>query len=263
MAGIRNPSLLQIFRKTSVAVLFFAGALLAGPGIAGPLHDAARTGDLAEAENLIAQGADLAEIVKPYGTPLHWSINGRQIPAVKALLDAGADPDAHFELAGMSLAPLQVATSNRLLDIARLLLDAGADPNIQSAPDDLAPLHIAAQKNYADMVALLLEYGADVTRTGNYYGSMPLHEAAAFNAPEAAELLIAAGAPLDAVDAADSSTPLHLTAEFGSAAVARVLVAAGCDLSLKTKLGRTPLAVARWSKDEDVIAILESAGAPE
>lgn len=263
MSLSNNLTILRRNLGAAGAILVLTGTMLTGQGMAGPLHDAAKAGDLAKIESLIAEGADLSEVLLPFGTPLHWAINGGRTEAAKALLEAGADPDADFKLAGMSLAPLQVAASNGYLDFARLLLEAGADPNYQSAPDDTTPLHLAAKYNHAELVALLLEHGADVTRIGTEYGSTPLQEAAVYNAPESAELLISAGASLDIADANDFSTPLHLTAEFGSLDVARVLVEAGCDLSAKTKLGRTALATARWAKHEDVVAYLESVGAPE
>jgi ankyrin repeat protein len=77
---------LIIFAITSLAFI--------GTALAGPIHDAAKAGDVAKVRQLLANGAKVDARAKSGRTPLHWAARGGHADVVKALLAAGAKVDA-------------------------------------------------------------------------------------------------------------------------------------------------------------------------
>jgi ankyrin repeat protein len=91
-------------------------------------------------------------------TALHYACFFGGAPAVAALLEAGADPDA--DASNPPVRPLHSAAAVQDADAIRLLLEAGADPNAKEAAG-FTPLHAAAHHDDEASAALLLRYGAD------------------------------------------------------------------------------------------------------
>lgn len=92
---------------------------------------------------------------------------------VAALLRRGADANAGMKhLLGETparVSALHAAVRARSVATARALLDAGADPNAGAAEGLPTPLHQAAGAGNLEMVALLLERGADrAARDGDF-----------------------------------------------------------------------------------------------
>jgi uncharacterized protein len=138
--------------------------------LAGPLHDAAKSGDVDEAKQLLDQGAALAE------------------------------PDQAGEPA------LLIAALNGHADVIALLLDRGADVNVRNK-GGLTALHAAAYGGHVDLVELLIERGAPVNESENLYHMSPLHAAAEEGHTEVVELLMAKGADIEAKER-NGYTPL-------------------------------------------------------
>jgi uncharacterized protein len=137
-------------------MLLFAGN---GLVLAGPLHDAARNGDLEKVRILISEGA-----------PIDAPSNRGETPLILAIL-AGNDA------------------------IAELLVDKGAAIDARNA-GGFTPLHAAAYVGDAAMAELLIDHGADVNDARNKAGVTPLFPAIEEDHPAVAELLIARGADL-------------------------------------------------------------------
>jgi len=91
-------------------------------------------------------------------TALHYASFFGGAPAVAALLEAGADPDA--DAVSPPVRPLHSAAAARDAESIRLLLEGGADPNAKEAAG-FTPLHAAARHDDEASAALLLRYGAD------------------------------------------------------------------------------------------------------
>lgn len=97
--------------------------------------------------------------------PLYRPAERGDITKVRALLDAGADPNADRASYGHMTALHRAALYNRL-DVAKLLIERGADVNHLAHTDfpkgvDGTPLHFAACAGASAIVQLLLERGAD------------------------------------------------------------------------------------------------------
>jgi ankyrin repeat protein len=148
-----------------------AGLLLGiSAAFAGPLHDAAKEGDLDQAKQLLDQGA------------------------------APGEPDQTGE------PPLLIAALNGHADVVALLLDRGANIDVRNK-GGLTALHAAAYGGHLDVVELLVERGADVNESKNLYHMSPLHAAAEEGHKEVAELLVAKGADIEAKER-NGYTPL-------------------------------------------------------
>jgi ankyrin repeat protein len=129
-------------------------ALLQAGAHVGPL-EAAALGDLQRLE-VDARGGDGF-------TPLHLAAFFGGAAAVRALLAAGADPNADSDNT-FKVRPIHSATAVGDRESVRALLEAGADPNVRQE-HDYTPLHGAAHGGDAELVRLLLAHGADPTLT--------------------------------------------------------------------------------------------------
>jgi hypothetical protein len=125
-------------------------ALLDAGAEIGPL-EAAALGDVTRLD-ASARGADGF-------TALHLAAFFGGAAAVRALLAAGADPDADADNP-LRVRPLHSAVAARDAESVRALLAAGADPNVRQQ-GGFTPLHGAAHAGEAELVALLLAHGAD------------------------------------------------------------------------------------------------------
>jgi ankyrin repeat protein len=90
---------------------------------------------------------------------LHYASANGQIPAIKLLLEYGADVDAQSTTGEGT--PLLCATATEgHLEVVRLLLDHGADANARKKYGWTA-LHLAAKLGHLQFLEVLLRRGAD------------------------------------------------------------------------------------------------------
>jgi ankyrin repeat protein len=97
-----------------------------------PLHAVALRGDLAEAERLIAAGADVSAADSNGFTPLHLAAQEGHRGVAEALLDAGADVDRCNRFGNTALF-VAVFNSRGRGDLISLLRERGADPMAENA----------------------------------------------------------------------------------------------------------------------------------
>jgi uncharacterized protein len=133
--------------------------LFTGSAFAGPLHDAAREGNLEK---------------------------------VRALIDEGAEID---EQSNRGETPLILATLAGRKEVVELLIEKGADIDGRNA-GGFTPLHAAAYAGDAAITELLIAKGANINDAQNKAGVTPLFPAIEEDHKEVAELLIAEGADL-------------------------------------------------------------------
>jgi ankyrin repeat protein len=132
-------------------------ALLEAGAEVGPL-EAAALGDVARLQ-VDARGGDGF-------TPLHLAAFFGSAEAVRALLAAGADPDADADNT-FGVRPIHSAAAVGARESVQALLEAGADPNLHQRDGGYTPLHAAAHNGDAELVRLLLAHGADPALTND------------------------------------------------------------------------------------------------
>ncbi|MCC6927754.1 MAG: ankyrin repeat domain-containing protein [Gemmatimonadaceae bacterium] len=152
------------------------------------IHAAAAVGDTAIVQEFLDADRSLATQRIPGDDiePLLYAVSqdikealgvgtAARLAAVRALLDAGADPNAAAPLPDVSdtIPALYFPCVRGNVAVARLLLERGARPT------DGESLYHAAQHDHRACLELLVEFGADVSRGPTPYGNTPLHFLAA------------------------------------------------------------------------------------
>lgn len=185
---------------------------------------AALQGDLSTVAALLHQDPSLANSVLSDAyegaPPLALAAAGGHLEVVRALLDAGAEPD----LSGQDGTALMMAVWNNLPEVIELLLAGGASANA-TGPCGETPLHYAALKGRVELGRLLLAHGANPNvhttqgRTDMFntsppvVGETPLHLAVAYGHAAFVELLLANKADKQATDHS-GQTPLHWAGRY-------------------------------------------------
>lgn len=175
------------------------------------LIEACKAHNLEEVSRLLQEGADLNTVNtgdnKKY-TPLHWACDGKgNLEIVKALLDAGANPNA---LSRGNTTPFMWACRECGTDIINELLENGANPD----PD-----------------------------VRNVRGSNPLNEACFWGNPEAVKLLLDRGVDVNTsvpYTGGDKVNVLITAIENERTEVVEILLRAGADIKLGEDSGYTP-----------------------
>jgi ankyrin repeat protein len=95
-----------------------------------PIHDAARMGTQADVEQLLRAAPQTRDLRTPLGaTPLHYAAMNLDSGPLKALVAAGANPNAR-DSEGRT--PLHMAVFATRTAHTKLLLQAGADPLLKT-----------------------------------------------------------------------------------------------------------------------------------
>jgi ankyrin repeat protein len=141
--------LLARFHRSAEAT----AALIAAGAPVGPLEAAA----LGEIELLA--GADLSARSGDGFTPLHLAAFFAGPETVRAILAAGASPDADA-VNRFKVRPIHSAAAAGDRESVEALLRAGANPNVQQT-GGYTPMHTAAHNGDVEMIRLLLEFNAD------------------------------------------------------------------------------------------------------
>jgi hypothetical protein len=144
---------LDAYRRITAALILSVALAWSTPGFCGPIHEAARSGDIKKVELLLKSEPSLV-----------------------------SSRDATY-----GQTPLHVAALDDRLDVAKLLLANKADVNAR-ANNGSTPLHLAAGKGNKDIVELLLANKADVNAVDNE-GWSPMHSANTFGHKDIEDLL--------------------------------------------------------------------------
>jgi len=180
--------------------------------------------------------------------------------AVERLAAAGEKMDARD---GYGRTPLHVAAYNRQQEAMRALVRAGADPNALEQ-DRYDIVTIAAVANDVPTLQQALALGGSAKNVTSRYDGTALIAAAHLGHDEAVRHLIKAGAPLDHVNNLGWTAVIEsiVLGDGGPRHVAtlKALLAAGANPNLPDRNGSTPLTLARARGYREMIALLQEAG---
>lgn len=230
-----------------------------------PLILAVRKHHYAIVELLLEYKADVNLFETSNATALHSAAENGDEKMMHILLRHGADINStnHF-----AQTPLCLAAYEGHCGIINILLDHGAImgfPNLDK--DHLAsecwfpPLHASVEvfeegdKSTAAL-ELLISRGAEVNMLDGS-GETALHWAASFGANSMIRALLEHGADVNRPNL-DGNTALHIAAEHTEQVdTIRILLDRGADWRLTTRIGFTPLQLARECGHEDNVRFLE------
>jgi TonB family protein len=230
----------QAFRHATVSLAMLAWSMVA---ICGPIHEAARNGDLERVKMLLKDTPELVsskDDLSAYGyTPLHWAASKDHKDVVEFLLANDAEVNVRDNHGST---PLHIAAQLGLTSMMEFLLANKAEIN---ARDNInwMPLHIAVVGAKKEVAQLLLADKAEANAKDNN-GYTPLHMAALAGHKDLVELLLANKAEINARDN-DGFAPLHMAALGGHKDVASLLLANKAEINAKDNDGFTPLSIAR------------------
>ncbi len=163
LAGARDAAGVSLILHALYRHLPGAAALLLERTPAPDLPTAAAAGDVARLGELLAAGVSPSAPAADGFLPLHLAAYFGQREAARALLDAGADPNAPAAGHPSGVAPLASAVAGGDRGLIELLLERGAAPDPTQA-GGFTPLQAAAARGDRDLCRRLLDAGADPRR---------------------------------------------------------------------------------------------------
>ena len=186
------------------------------------------------------------------------------VTRIEALAQQGVKPDAVRDSHGRT--PLHVAAHLRKREAIRALVKAGANPNALEN-DRYDMVTIAAVADDVETLKVALDVGNKAVNITSRYDGTALIAAAHLGHDEVVRVLIRAGAPLDHVNNL-RWTALIESIVLGNGGVRhtstlRALVEAGAKVNLADGQGATPLALATRRGYGEMVKILQARGAKE
>jgi ankyrin repeat protein len=255
----RRIIFLRGFRFAAVISFALASASLS---FCGPIHDAARKGDVNKIKALLQSDPKLVSDRDKLGdTPLHSAALHGQLAAAQALIDAGADVNAKNGYGAFTPDDLgKVMWSNNHQDPVSLLTVHGVDARDMKNGYTPLDLSLFASK-HKELMQLLVAKGADVNAM-SASGATPLFWAVQRDQKEDAIFLLERGANVNAADAyGDTILDCALHLQFGS--VIQLLIDKGADVNALDQSQHRPLTYALGMDDHKWADVLKKHGAHE
>lgn len=191
---------------------------------------------------------------------LFEAVANNDVPTVQTVAKNGVNINAQDS---RGRTPLLVAVERHHLDSAKVLLEAGADVNIQDHKQD-SPLLLAGAEGTVDIMKLMLKAKPDFTLY-NRFGGTPLIPAAERGHVDMVQLLVNTAVDIDHVNHLGWTALLEaiVLSNGGSRhqKIVQLLVDAGANVNIGDSEGVTPLRHARHNRFQEIVKILELAGA--
>jgi HEAT repeat protein len=212
---------------------------LAAPGTQSEVLEAVKQGNLKKMQAALIDHPQLTSYRDDnFQTPLHIAVSNGDMAMAELLLANDADINAENR---RGFTPLSYVAGDGHTELAKFLIAKGAIVDCRTK-DYMTPLHLAASNGYSALVELLIANGADVGAHSGGIGltGTPLHDAAYEGHVEVARILLAHGAEVDA-RGGDQETPLHRAATRHHCDVAELLLRNGAAVNAMDRNGKTPL----------------------
>ncbi len=238
-------------------LLLCASALmLFGCALPWTMHDAARSGDIATIEKVLAKGGDPNSPVMVGLLPIHSAAQGGHVAAIQKLLDAGASIDGRVNGGEDGDSPLVIALRFGNFEAADYLIRAGADIEARSYHYE-TPLMLAAKYGAVDTVVLLLERHADLN-AADQEGVNALLLACQGGSLDIVQKLVESGADVN-YESRNFFTPLKNAMGSANRPITQFLIDHGADLNGINTGGSPPImAAAAWGNPEVLDRFLEA-----
>lgn len=251
------------------------------------LHKAVYSGNSNVVDFLLQHGA-LIDLQSPSNgnTPLHDAIyfkNGNDLSVIKVLLAhnptiaiknrAGLTPldsakvlkdDAVVHLIESYINTKHTAIGKKLMaavsankphEVASMLKHS--DVNLEETDEQgFTPLLWASRQGYTQIVKLLLDKGADPNHEDKWMQATSGHKAAFWGHADVMELLIQHGLDINARGGYNGYTALHDAVSCRHIDVVKVLLAHHARSDIRGHDGKTPLDIAKASKNQTIIKLL-------
>jgi len=223
-----------------------AAVVLATTTFAGPIHDAAKKGNLRAVMQHLAAGTDVNAKDNLGSTPLHSAAMGGHKKIVEVLISNGADVNSTNE---DGRTPLDFAGG----ETAELLRKHGGKAKAPNMSINKAAGQGDGINTNIEAIKQHLAAGVDVNERDPLDGDkIPLMHAVYWGHKEIVELLVAKGADINMIDSLKGYTSLHWgivgwgwqKEEGRQKEIVELLIANGADLNAKAKRGETPLDLA-------------------
>jgi ankyrin repeat protein len=261
--------------------LVVLGLIAASTGIAfgGPIHDAARKGDLKKVQEILAADPKALDVQDNGGdTPLHVAVLHGQYKVAEALIAAGANINVKNSYAPFTPEDLGQFFSGS--SAASGKDNVGAFPSQGQHMDPVRLLHtqmrgsdavnthqVSAQKfenngytplalsefasDHSKMMQLLVTHGADVNARG-ITGTTPLFWAIMRDQKDDAKFLLDHGADPNVANAF-GDTPLICAVQLGYLSMVPMLVEKGADVNAQNQGQMRALGFAMSNQNDDSI----------
>ena len=250
---------LRLHRALVVTALVVASASLA---FAGPIHDAARKGDVKKVQALLQQDPKAVNEKDNRGdTPLHVACLHGQVAVAQALIDAGADVNAKNGYGAYMPDDLgkQFSTSNQQ-DPVWLLNVKGND--VRAMTNGYTPLDLAIfSTRHHQLMQMLVEKKADVNAQAAS-GSTPLFWAVMRDQKDDVQFLLDHGANPNTTDAYKNSV-LDVALLMKYQSLVPILVDKGADVNAQDQSLHRPLTYAMQAQLDSAANYLKKHGAHE
>lgn len=198
----------------------------------------ARLDDARKASEALGLGASTGALMEGR-TPLSVAAFYGSEEAMAELIKAGASVEMSL---GEESSPLILAAQAGHAGCVKALLAAGAQPNALGVKSELSPLGAAAFGDHAQAAQALVDAGAVLDRVESISGT-PLTMCALFNNLKTLRVLLEAGADPNARDKG-GWTPLMCSCNTGNIEAAQALLDAGADPSARSKQGESAADIA-------------------
>lgn len=228
-----------------------------GPYRQTALMLAAQCGDVEIVSDLLNLGAEVNAVDANGDTALHYTAQFHQPRAMRALLEAGADPNIQDKWKQTALISC-AGNFNGFTEPhgVRLILEKGADLE-KATPHIGTALHYAAGQGAMSIVRMLLSKGANPDSLCRNTGSTPLLVSAKYSHPHVSCALLEAGANVNARDK-EGRTALHFAVqEKICQPLFKLILNKGGDPTLADRSGVTPIRKARLLGFEELALEME------
>ncbi len=179
------------------------------------------------------------------------------INKIEFLLEQGMSPDIQ-DATGNTAIMWAIEVGNER--IFNLLLKKNANLDLKNNDGFTAVLYAEAVNN-SKLMHELIDHKADLN-VENKYGWTPLLNAAETNKVKILELILDGGVDVDSINN-KKMTALMFAAKNKNKGAIIALLKRNPDLTLKNTEGETALSIAKKNKNEEIIQLLEQAGATE